>query len=308
MGGEKKIMKKQSVQNIVSKSVLLLVAFIWGSGFVAAQIALDSGISPFYMMTFRFSIASVVLCICFRRSMKINFKKHLLPGVILGFFMFVAFALQTIGLQYTTPSKNAFLTATNVIVAPFIFWIIFKNSPSISIFSGALIALLGVGIISLDISNISINRGDTLTLLCAIFFAFHIVYIGYYTKTHGLDPIKLVVLQMCTATILSILSAFLFETYHFTITYKSIGAVLYLGFFSTLLAFLLQNIAQKYVISTTTAIILSTESLFGTLMSVLLLDDIITYKLVIGGIFILVAIIITETPVLKRCFLKIKGK
>ncbi|XMB85248.1 DMT family transporter [Mycoplasmatota bacterium WC44] len=289
------------MNKLVAKISLIIVAIIWGSGFVAAQLALDSGITPFYMMTFRFSIAAILLFIIFYRTLKNEVKSHLKPGVILGMFMFLAFAFQTVGLQYTTPAKNAFLTSTNVIIAPFLFWIIIRKKPDIYTFIGSVFVLVGIGFISIDPVNLSISIGDFYTLICAVLFACHIVYIGYYSQERNLNPITLVFLQMSTSSILSIICAISFESFVFDITIISVGSVFYLGLFSTLIAFLLQNTAQKYVVSTTAAIILSTEAVFGAFFSVLLLGEMLTASIIIGGTLVFIAIIITET---KLSFLK----
>ncbi len=285
------------MSSLFAKLSLVFVAFVWGSGFVVAQMALDAGVSPFYMMSFRFSIAFVIMMAIAIPYIHVQYRSHIMPGIILGIFLFLGFAFQTIGLQYTTPSKNAFLTTTNIVMAPFIFWMLLKQRPSFRIFVGAVICLIGIAFISLSFHDFSMNKGDVLTLICAVFFAFHIVGMGYYTMEHNLNPTMLVFFQMGVAALLSIISALLFETFDFALTYKSIGSVLYLGVFSTMLAFFLQNNAQKYILSTTAAIILSLESVFGALLSVLILKEVLSLTMIIGAILVLFAIVIIETNV-----------
>ena len=276
--------------------LLFLVAIVWGTGFVATHIALETGITPYYMMGLRFSIAAaIVFAIFYKRILK-NLKSHSKPGVVLGIFLFVAFAFQTIGLQYTTPSKNAFITAVNVVMAPFIYWVLLKKTIDKYTLIGAFLAIVGIGYLTLDGGVGNVNLGDALTLVCAFFFALHIVFIGFYAKDHDFDPITLVFLQFFVATLLSWASTFIFEDFSYTsITRDGAWAILYLGLFSTLLAFFTQNIAQKYVDQTKTAIILSTEAVFGTLASIIIINEAITSNMVIGSIIVFIAIIIVET-------------
>lgn len=97
---------------------LILVTVIWGGGFVASDMALDS-LSPFQIMTIRFLLASVLMGGISIRNLKGIKKEEVTAGVFMGAALFIGFSLQIIGLQYTTPSKNAFLTATNVCYCSF---------------------------------------------------------------------------------------------------------------------------------------------------------------------------------------------
>lgn len=279
---------------------LALVAMIWGTGFVASQMALDANLYPFQIMTYRFFISSLLMVVIFWKE----FKKIRLPeikaGVIIGFFLYAAFAFQTIALQYTTPSKNAFLTATNVVIVPFLYWIVFKKKPDKYSMIGAVLTIVGISFLTLE-GSFSINAGDSLTLICALGFAMHISSIGYYSNKYS--PIQLTIIQMIMAFVLSAVSL-IFTKDATPLTTKGSFAILYLGVVSTTIAFLLQNIAQKYTSATKTAIILSTEAVFGTLASIIVLGEKLNSKMIIGCGIIFLAILITET---KLSFLKIKG-
>ncbi|WP_418965162.1 EamA family transporter, partial [Cetobacterium sp.] len=120
-------MKRESF----SKLLLLLVAMIWGSGFPATKIILDSGIRPFEFLGIRFFITAIVMFIIMRiKRIKIE-KNEMNLGVIAGLVLFLAFAFQTVGLVYTTSSKNAFITGANVIFVPYIAWIFTKEKPKL---------------------------------------------------------------------------------------------------------------------------------------------------------------------------------
>lgn len=278
---------------------LALVAMIWGTGFVAAQMALDANLYPFQIMAYRFFISSLLMVIIFWKEFKGIRFPQVKAGAIIGFFLYVAFAFQTIGLQYTTPSKNAFLTATNVVIVPFLYWIILKKAPDKYSMIGALLTIVGISFLTLE-GSFSIKAGDSLTLICALGFAMHIISIGYYSNKYS--PIQLTIIQMIMAFILSAIS-FIFTKDTSPLTTKGSLAIIYLGVVSTTIAFLLQNIAQKYTSATKTAIILSTEAVFGTLASIIILGEKLNSKMIIGCGIIFLAILITET---KLSFLKTK--
>ncbi len=284
---------------------LLIVAIIWGTGFVASSISLKY-MSPYQALFIRFLVGAIFLPILFYKKLKNINKTTLIRGFILGFFLYTAFNLQTVGLKYTTPSKNAFLTAVNVVIVPFIGFVLYKRKIDKYGLFGAIIAIMGIGILSLQ-NDFSVGFGDLLTLFCAVLFALHIFFTGEFLK-RGEDPIHLAIFQMVSAWIFSFVIVLLNGEFTsiFSIKLEGYLSVLYLGFFSTTLAFLLQSISQKYVNETKAAIILSTESVFGSLFSVTFLHEEVTLRMIIGCILILLAILIAEVkPDFKKY--KIKG-
>lgn len=281
---------------------LTITAIIWGSGFVASSISLEY-FTPYQILAGRFLIGAIVLTVIFHKKLKNINKSTMIKGVVLGIFLYLAFALQTVGLQFTTPSKNAFLTAVNVVIVPFIAFVIYKRKIDMYELMGAILAMVGVGILSLKLSA-EINIGDLLTLGCAFGFAFHIFFTAKYVKDS--DPVSLALIQMMTAAIIGMIVVLFKGETSFVIEKEGMFSLLYLGIFSTTLAYLLQTVAQKMITETKAAIILSTESFWGMVFSVAILDETMTIKMVIGAILILTAIIISETkmPFLKKNKLK----
>ncbi|MFJ5759048.1 DMT family transporter [Neobacillus sp. NPDC093182] len=290
------------MQKYMGEIALTITAIIWGSGFVASAIALEH-FTPYQILAGRFIIGTIILSIIFHKRLKNINKSTIIKGAVLGIFLYLAFALQTVGLQFTTPSKNAFLTAVNVVIVPFIAFVMYKRKIDIYELVGAILAMIGVGILSLKLSA-DINIGDLLTLGCAFGFAFHIFYTAKYVKDS--DPVSLTLIQMVTAAIIgSIVVVFKGET-SVVMETEGLFSLLYLGIFSTTIAYLLQTVAQKMITETKAAIILSTESFWGMVFSVAILDEAMTIKMVLGAILILCAIIISETklPFLKKNRLK----
>ncbi|WOV87218.1 DMT family transporter [Sporosarcina oncorhynchi] len=279
---------------------LFITAIIWGSGFVGSAVALES-YTPYQILAGRFLIGVVLLCAVFYKKLQFISKSALMKGSILGIFLYIAFALQTVGLQYTTPSKNAFLTAVNVVIVPFIGLLIYKRKLDIFEVAGAFLAMFGVAVLSLQLSA-EINIGDFLSFCCAIAFAFHIFYTSQFVKQE--DPIILTIVQMGMATFIGFVVVLAKGEVAFSMQPGALASLLYLGIFSTTIAFLLQTVSQKFITETKAAIILSTESLWGMVFSIIILSEVLTLKMGIGAVLILVAIILSET---KLNFL-IKGK
>jgi len=286
-------------KSILADISLLLVALVWGGGFIAVKGALDS-ITPFYIMAMRFGISVIIMLFIFRKKIKQITKNDLFVGTGVGLLLFLGFAAQTVGMNYTTAGKNAFLTGTNVVIVPFLYWAISKKRPDAYSLISAFLCFIGIGMLTLG-EGLTLSLGDSLTLVCAVFFAAHIVAVGFFAQK--VDVILLVIIQLGVAAVFSIIAALIFEPMPQPLNSNTIFAIGYLGIFSTMIAFLTQNIAQKYTSSTHAAIILCLESVFGSILSVLMLHEIFTSKMILGCLTIFIAIITTET---KWNFLKIK--
>lgn len=287
-------MKIQDGNGIKALSVLGLIVttIIWGSAFVVMKNSVDV-ISPTYLLALRFTIASIALVAVFWKRVRSVKKTDLLCGGLLGVFLFVSYLLQTYGLKYTTASKNAFITTLYVILVPFLHWFFNRKKPSGNNMAAAVIAVLGLALISLE-GDLSVNIGDMMTLLCGLFFAFHIVFIDRYTNDH--DPVILTVIQMVVAAALSwVLAPLLEGTQDFSvIDGPMLTGLLYLGIFSTMICFLLQNVGQKHLSPNTSSIILSFEAVFGLVFSVLFLGEMVTARLMAGCVLMFASIILSE--------------
>lgn len=284
-------MKEKKKLLLLSDLGLLAVAIIWGGGFIAVKTTLDT-VTPFYMVVFRFSIGAILTCIVFFKKLKQIKKSDLAAGIFSGAMLYLGFALQTIGQQYTTVGKTAFLTAVYVVIVPFIFWIMGKKKPKIHNLVAALICLAGIGFLNLSGGKFAFGKGEALSLLCSVAFAAQIAALGIYSKK--IDVIVLTILQLCTAAVLSLITAPIFEPFPKHMGAGSWIGILYLGVMSTFVAFLLQTAAQKYAAPSHSSLILCLESVFGTIMSVLFLKERLTLNMLLGCSLIFCSIIISE--------------
>ncbi len=272
---------------------LLVTAFIWGFAFVVVKNSLDY-VSPIYMLAFRFTIAGITLALVFMKRLRHMNKKLLAHGALVGFFLFAAYLVQTIGCDYTTAGKNAFLTTIYVVVVPFLGWALRKGKPDRYCVAAAFIAIAGIGLLTLE-GDFSVNIGDMLTLVCGILFALQIIYIDQYTETD--DPVLIAIWQIIFAAVYSWITAFIAGGEFPAEALGSSSVVLsmlYLGLFSTMIAFVLQNVCQKYLRPATASLLMSTESVFGVLCSVLFLHELMNGRMVIGCALIFAAIVLNE--------------
>lgn len=278
-----------------AKLALFAVALIWGAGFIAVQLALDSGLSSSAIMLGRFGIAALTMLLVFFKGIRDNIKKeHLKSGIIIGILLFTAFIVQTFGLEYSTPSNNALITATNVVIVPFLWWAVSKQRPVKIIFIASFTCLAGVIMLSVDFSaGFALGFGDLLTLLAAFLFACQITATGVLAPK--MDFRVLVFLQLAVAALCALV-VFLITDRDFAAFLKPSGfaALLYLGVLSTCVCYFLQTKAQVRVPSSTAAIILSTESLFGSIFSVMAGYDQLDARLVLGGLIIFCSVILPD--------------
>lgn len=288
-----------TLKRILPKFALFSAALIWGSSFFIVKNTVDIFPTNF-LLAIRFTIGCLLLCALFPRKLRQMDRACLWQGTVLGLLIFAGYCIQTIGLTDTTPGKNAFLTASYCILVPFLHWVVDKRRPDLYNFSAAFLCLTGIGLVSFD-GSFSMRFGDAMTLVSALFFAAHIVAGARFGGKS--DPILLTILQFGTAAVCSWVLGFTTETFPKEIPLNAVLGLLYLAVFATTLALLLQNVGLKYADPTSGAILLSLESVFGVLFSMLFYQERLTLRLGAGFLLIFVAVILSET---KLSFLRKK--
>lgn len=281
--------------------MLIVVTIIWGSGFTATQAAIDGGLSAYFIMFGRFVIAALTVGIVFHKKLTKYTGKEVGMSLIAGLLLFLSFIVQTKGLEHTTPSKNAFLTATNVVMVPFLYWIFNRRRPGGKAFISAVICFVGICILSVNFGEgLVFQKGDLLSLICALIFAMHMVILGYFVNK--MDAIKLIFGQLAGAALFATILFLVVDRDFSVVTQSTSGimAVVYLGVFSTCICYFLQTLAQQYVTPTKASLILSMESVFGTMFSILLGYETLKLNMVIGGLLILASILFVEIRWKKR--------
>lgn len=269
---------------------IVLVTMIWGSSFVVVKNATDT-IPPAAIIVFRFGTAAVFLCLFFFRRLKEIRMSHIKWGLLIGLQNFIAYEFQTIGVKYTTAGKNAFLTAVYCVVVPFLYWAVRKQKPRLFHLISAFLCMAGVGLLSIQ-SGFSMNPGDLLSLVCGLFFAMQIVTISILTEKN--DPILLCITQAIATTILALPFALFTEPFPTSLPMQSVFSLLYLGVVGTMLTTVLQTICQKYTPPSKASLIMSLESVFGTICGIVFLHESLTLRSFGGFMMIFLAILLSE--------------
>ena len=275
----------------IGRTCLILTTLIWGSSFVILKSALDS-ITPLWVHSIRFSGAAILMLIaCLPRLKKLD-KRYVTGGCLMGLCLSAAYILQTYGLVYTTPGKNAFLTTTYCILVPFLYWVISGKRPDKYNIIAALVCLVGVGFVCLS-NDLSVNIGDMLTILCGLFYGLHIIVTSRTAENR--DPVLITMLQFATAAVICFIGAVMFEPAPHDIGTGTWLSIAYMTFICTGLCYILQTVGQKYTPPSQTAVILTLESVFGTAISVILGVESLTFNIALGFCLIFIAIITSET-------------
>lgn len=284
-------MSKHNKKVVLATCALAFVAIFWGTSYAIVKDSLNN-IKPFQLMTLRFGLSTIILSLIFFRKLKKISKKDIYQGSIIGIFLFFAFLTLVIGILYTTASKQSFLVGAYIIIIPFLAWAINKRVPNKYEIIGAFIATIGIGLLTLD-GSLYINKGDVISIFCSIFFACHMIAIEHFNKDS--DPIISTIIQFAVGSILFIILTGIFESYTINLTPKMIKSTAYLVIITTVIPFLVQNIAQKYISSTSTALIFTLESAFGGIFAMSFLNESMTPRMIVGSIVIFLGIVTEET-------------
>ncbi len=282
-------MNNQPLSKQVAAAIqCLIIAAIWGGGFVFTKSALES-MTPFYFLFFRFGLATLIM-LCFVRPKlgkpsKLTIKIFFLVGIPL----FLGFGLQTIGLIYTSVGNSAFITSTYVVLVPLLAWL-FTRQIAINQIVFSLIALGGLALFSIN-QQLSINPGDLWTFACAISYALHILALAHFVPQ--MDSGLLTVYQLAAVTFFSLIGGLIFEplpnpaSYDFSVW----SGIIYCAIFPTALAYFGQAYVQKILSVTQVSVLLTTESIFGALFGFLFFEELFSGRQFGGAAILLIAIL-----------------
>lgn len=272
--------------------ILILVAAIWGGGFVSGKLAL-SGLSPLAILMHRFCICALLFGVLFFKRIKAGLAGGVIKtGCILGLIQFSALLVQLIALQYTTSAKQSFIAASYVIFTPFAAWIMAKVKPRKIEITAAALALFGIGLISLSSGIEHLQIGDPMTLGFSVLFSIQIVVIGSFAK--DFDVFALTFWQSACSAVLSVIAVLITQTSVIPADAVAFCASVYISVINTGVAMLLQNYAQRYTKDSHSALLLSLESVFGFIFSILIFGDSITIPMILGCAIVFFAILLSK--------------
>ena len=282
-------------KNFLGHLALWGTAFIWGTSFVILKETLDS-IDTMWVLALRFIIAAALLLLTAGKRLKTLGRDGLRGGVLLGVCLAAAYIFQTYGLKYTTPGKNAFLTATYCVLVPFMVWAFFKRRPNAANIIAAFMCVFGIGLVSLSGTS-PFNIGDALTLVCGIFYALQIILTERFIG--DCDALSLTGVEFGTAAVICLAGALIFESAPVGLSLELWGSIAYMGVMCTALCFFLQTWGMRYTPSSTAAVIMTFESVFAIIISVIFYDEPVTVRLICGFTLIIASVIISERAPLR---------
>ena len=284
---------------------LLLVAFVWGTTFVLVQNAI-AFLEPFSFNGVRFFMAAFLLggwLVIFEREQlkKIN-KKLLISGIIMGLFLFIGYAFQTIGLLHTTSSKAGFITGLSVVMVPVFSFMLLKIKPGFNAIIGVSIATAGLYLLTMT-DKVSLNIGDAYVLICAVGFALHIIFTGKYSSKY--PALLLTVIQVGTVALLSGIFAFFTENWQQAfetgVLFKTnvVTALIVTSLFATALAFFAQTAFQKFTTPTRVALIFAMEPVFAAAAGFMWANERLSFSALTGCLLIFAGMVFAEIPAKK---------
>ena len=270
---------------------LFYAAAIWGATFFLVKDALG-GINPATMVAYRFLLAGVILLVYLLAT-----RRPILPGIgrsaFLALILYALYMSQTIGLGITTASNSGFITGLFVAFIPIFLRTLFKRKPTILEVVASAVALVGLWILTGGMSKV--NAGDALTLIAAMTYALHLLYVDKYVK-EGADPYVISCQQFLLVGIGSLLTCVAFRLPFAVGSREVAGTVVFLALFPTLSAFLIQMVAQKIRSPLRVSLIFALEPLFAAIFAWTLGGEQFMVSGAVGGLFIISALVISGLP------------
>ena len=273
-------------------------SFIWGSAFVAQDMGMDH-IGPFTFTGARMVIAFISLLPFFFiyefkkiKKNKINFNIIFSYICLLGFLLSVGMSLQQFALLRTDIANTAVFTILYVVLVPFVAYFLFSKNIHWSIWPSVLMCLLG-GFLLTEFDDVTIRAGDTLSVINAFFWAFHIVFISKFLRIFNY-PVTIATFQCLVGAVVALIPAYVFEEIVFSNILLEYQELLYVGVLSSGIAFLLQIYAQQNLSPAPVAIILSLEGAIAAIFGWILLDQFLNEVKILGILVILIAVIFAQ--------------
>ena len=289
-----------TIKILKSDTLLLLASAIWGFAFVAQRIGMDY-VGPFTFNGVRFALGSLVLLpLILRNGIRKNTSRKstssagtktlIFGGGLLGIALFAAASLQQVGLVYTTAGNAGFITGLYVVIVPILGLFLGQHSNA-GTWIGAFVAAAGLYLLSVT-DELTISFGDMLELIGAFLWAVQILIVGWLSPK--IDPIKLAFAEFSACSLLSLVTAFIFEEIVLNTLLQATIPILYGGVLSVGVAFTLQVVAQQNAHPAHAAILFSLESVFAALGGWLILNETISSRGFVGCALMLSGMLLSQ--------------
>ncbi len=282
----------------------ILAALIWGMAFSAQSVCASYGMGFFTVNMYRSIVAFIVLIfvsVIFSKGIKkliakLSDKKYIknlvLGGLCCGGALTVATNLQQAAIEGANSGKVGFITSLYVVLVPILGIVVKKKAP-LNVWISICIASVGMFLLCVkDVSSFSISYSDLLAFLCAVMYAVHILCVDHFAS--NVDGVHLSCIQFLFVSIFSAIPTFIFESPSFEVLVPCIGYILYIGIFSSGVAYTLQILAQKDSNPTVVTLLLSLESVFSVLSGVIFLKESMSLKEYIGCAIMFIAVLLSQ--------------
>ena len=263
-------------------AALVVVCLVWGTSFTVIKQALDYT-SPLVLLGTRFTLATLAIA----GSLRGLTGAQAAGGLVLGGLFWAGFALQTNGLQHTTPSRSAFLTILSTPLVPVLQFLIHRTLPRAPTLAAIALAVAGTWLLTSPGGDGGLNRGDLLTIGCAVLFTGQIVAAGHYAARIPID--RLLALELGSCAVLSLLAAPVLEVPRLVVAWPLVAMMAFLAF-TGLWSFRTQLRAQQVLSPTHTALVFTLEPVFAAITSYLVLGERLGPLQLLGGGLILAAV------------------
>jgi drug/metabolite transporter (DMT)-like permease len=270
--------------------LLFLCTFVWGGTFVVVKGGLDDA-SPLTFLAIRFAIATVLFAPFVARFFPLLSGRTIVHGVVLGALLCAGFILQTVGLEYTTASKSAFVTGLLVVFTPLFQVLVERRAPGPGNILGVVLVVAGLYLLTSPEGS-SFNVGDLMTLICAALFGLYIVCLDLFSKVSNVW--MLAFLQFAVTLLATAIGAFFFEGWAVTWTPGFLMALGYLAVLATVVTLAVQTRFQKDTTPTRAAVIFSLEPVLAALLAYWVRDEVIGGVGVLGGGLIFMGLIASQ--------------
>lgn len=268
---------------------LLVVAIIWGTGFITQAIAAR------YQLAYLFNGLSFILASAILFPLIPRGKKNP-PGarkwiLIAGLILFIATALQQVGLYYTKIANAGFLTSLYVVFTPFLLWIGFRERPHWM----DVLAVMGAGLGAFFLStsgSFKIQPGDGLEFTGAFFWGMHFVVLGKFAKKY--EPVSFAAGHFLVTGILNLLMGFALEDPGQLSLFPVIAAIAWRACLSIGIGYTLQVWGQRHTPPTDAALILGMEAVFAVIAAWFILNQTLLPIQVAGCGIILISVLFSQ--------------
>ena len=276
---------------LYGKLALFLTAMLWGTTFAIGKIATEA-FSASFIIALRFTVASLALLVVVCPLRNLLNRQYWIDGIWMGITLFLSYILQVAGLAMdTSPGKSAFLCTTYCVMVPFMYWFATKKRPEMLHIVCVFLCLLGIGILSLK-GGFGMSAGDVLTVLSGVPCGVNIVTSAIVCQNK--NPLLLTTIELGVVAVLAWICVIFTDTFPREFPLNTVGGIVYLGLVATALCLFLQSYGLKYAEASIGGMLLSLESVFGVIFSIIIYHEKVTFRMLVGFTVIFTAILLSQ--------------